>query len=108
MIDLYEELKSVIQSLESAQVPYALCGGLAMAVHGYERATQGIDVLIQPQDFNRVNDLAKRLGYQFEGTPMHFAGGKMEIRRITKLDESTGDPLILDMLLVTDATRPAW
>src|SRR4051794_8438750 len=108
MIDLYEELKAVIQKLETEEVPYALCGGLAMAVYGYQRATRDIDILLQPTDFPRVNELAKQLQYRFEGMPMHFSDGKMEIRRITKLDPDTGDPLILDILLVTEATRPAW
>jgi len=33
--DLYDELGSVIDSLEKRGLPYAVCGGLAMAVHGF-------------------------------------------------------------------------
>jgi len=46
MIDLLAELRSVISSLDIAGIPYALCGGLAMAVHGFPRATVDIDILI--------------------------------------------------------------
>jgi hypothetical protein len=31
MIDLIDELKAVTRALEAAQIPYALCGGLALA-----------------------------------------------------------------------------
>ena len=44
MLDLLEELKNVLARLEQDGVPYALCGGLAMAVHGYPRATVDIDL----------------------------------------------------------------
>ena len=33
------ELRSLIRALDEASIPYALCGGLAVAVFGYPRAT---------------------------------------------------------------------
>jgi hypothetical protein len=32
-LDLEEELRAAVAALSSNQVPYALCGGLALAVH---------------------------------------------------------------------------
>ena len=46
MFDLYEEFKSIISALEQRGIDYAVCGGLAMAVHGLARATVDIDLLI--------------------------------------------------------------
>jgi hypothetical protein len=54
MLDLFEELKAVIASLDKGGVPYALCGGLAMAVHGYPRATVDIDIVVLANDLGRV------------------------------------------------------
>ena len=34
-----------VRALERAKVPYALCGGLAVALHGFPRATKDIDLL---------------------------------------------------------------
>ena len=34
MLDLYDELKAVLSVLERAEVAYAFCGGLALAVYG--------------------------------------------------------------------------
>jgi hypothetical protein len=39
-MDLIDELAGLIKALNDAGVRYALCGGLAMAVHGHPRATQ--------------------------------------------------------------------
>lgn len=44
-MDLYEEMKKVIVALETAGVPYALCGGLAMALHRFPRATMDIGLM---------------------------------------------------------------
>ena len=52
VLDLYDELKAVLSALEKAEVPYALCGGLALAVYGHPRATVDIDLLV-PADFVR-------------------------------------------------------
>jgi hypothetical protein len=46
MLDLYAELSALILRFERDAVPYALCGGMAMAVHGFVRATEDIDILL--------------------------------------------------------------
>lgn len=46
MFDIYNELRKLTVSLERDGIEYALCGGLALAVHGYIRAT--IDIPIRP------------------------------------------------------------
>jgi hypothetical protein len=46
MFDLYEEFKSIVSALERANIDYAVCGGLAIAVWGAPRATVDIDLLI--------------------------------------------------------------
>jgi len=46
---LFDELNDIIDSLEKSGVEYAVCGGLALAVHGFPRATFDIDILIQPE-----------------------------------------------------------
>jgi hypothetical protein len=108
MLDLYDEARALVRALEAHRVQYALCGGLAMAVHGIPRATIDIDLLITPGSLDRVRILARALGYVFEAQPMSFAGGAVEIRRISKPDPEGGDVLTLDLLLVTPEIRPIW
>jgi hypothetical protein len=33
MLDLYDEFAALIAALEAAEAEYAVCGGLAMAIH---------------------------------------------------------------------------
>lgn len=56
-MDLQFEAMRVAATFERAGLPYAFCGGVALAIHGYPRATKDIDVLIQANDL----DLARQL-----------------------------------------------
>jgi hypothetical protein len=44
VFDLYEEFKAIVSALEEHRIDYAVCGGLALAVHGLPRATVDIDL----------------------------------------------------------------
>jgi hypothetical protein len=107
MFDLLEELKSVIARLDDAAVPYALCGGLAMAVHGYPRATVDIDLLVMIDDLERLDAAVRPLGFDIPARPMIFRGGAVEIRRVSKILPS-GQLLSLDLLLVGPALQQVW
>jgi hypothetical protein len=60
MIDLYVELKAVLHALETADVPYALCGGLALMVYQRPRATVDIDLILPaPEADRRLREVAQ-------------------------------------------------
>jgi hypothetical protein len=107
MIDLAEEFEAVVSTLAEYGIEYAVCGGLAMAVHGFPRATVDIDLLIRPEAEERVYAAVEPLGFRIRANPMHFDQGRMEIRRVSKIDPE-GDTLMLDLLLVTPAFEDVW
>ena len=47
MSDLLSEFKLVTNLLNEHQIEFAVCGGWAMAIHGFPRATIDIDLLIR-------------------------------------------------------------
>lgn len=106
MFDLAAEFEAVLAVLAEREIEYAVCGGMAMAIHGYLRATVDIDLLIRPEDEERVYAAVEPIGYTFRAMPMRLDKGAMEIRRVTKLVE--GDPLMLDLLLVTAQSEGVW
>ena len=108
MLDLYEELKAIIFALDENGIDYALCGGLAMAVHGLPRATVDIDLLVLAERLEEAKLVICGLGYTIEAQPMTFHKGAIEIRRWSKIDPSDGDVLTVDFLLVTPAVIDAW
>jgi hypothetical protein len=108
VLDLYDELTRLVTTLEAERIEYALCGGLAMAVWAFPRATVDIDLLIEPQSVPAVEQVGESLGYTIKARPMSFSSGAIEIRRLSKVDPAGGDVLMLDLLLVTPAVEDVW
>jgi hypothetical protein len=48
----WEDLKSLVRYLDEARVEYALVGGYAIAAHGFNRASEDIDILVNPSAEN--------------------------------------------------------
>lgn len=104
-MDFFQELKDLTLALDAGLVDYALCGGVALAIHGVPRATQDIDLLVRPEDLPRLREVARTCGFGLESLPMDFASG-ITIQRFTKLID--GQPLMLDALLVGGPLAAAW
>jgi len=108
-MNIRTELASIIDALNAAEVPYALCGGFAVIVHGYVRATQDIDILIEERDLDRVRSIVATLGYNVPGGLLRFQADKdVETRvfRVSKFENQ--DFLTLDLLLVTPVLEEVW
>ncbi|HYM60517.1 MAG TPA: nucleotidyltransferase family protein [Thermoanaerobaculia bacterium] len=108
MLNLYDELIAVTRAFQERGVEYAVCGGMAMAIHSIPRNTVDLDLLIRREDLEQAEEIAMQLGYTFKARPMKFDGGTVEIHRISKIDPDTHDPLMLDFLLVTPAVEDVW
>ena len=108
MASLLEEFTNLIAEFERREIPYAVCGGLAMAIHGAPRATIDIDLMVQSGDLERAWETAESLGYNVEGLPLNFDDGAIQIRRISKLEPEHKRLITVDFLLVTDRTRQVW
>ncbi|MDB4961711.1 MAG: hypothetical protein JWP01_1710 [Myxococcales bacterium] len=110
-IDLIEELEKLVDELSAAAIDYALCGGLAVGVHGLPRATKDIDLLVMREDVPRVLEVAKRLGFDVPSRRMIFRAGKPdqhEMQRVSKLESGTDLLVSLDLLIVGPVHQAVW
>jgi len=62
-MDLKQELLGIIRALNKAGVPYALCGGMAVVLHGYPRLTRVIDLLVLMQDLQAARKALSTVGF---------------------------------------------
>jgi len=108
MASLLEEFVTFTETLNRQKIDYAICGGWALAIHGLPRATIDIDLLILAEDLEKVWKTANSLGYDVEGSPLHFHDGVIEIRRISKIDKASKRLFTLDFLLVTEGLKDVW
>ncbi len=107
-MDLLQEYSNIVSALEAQGIDYATCGGLAMAVHGFVRATKDIDILICREDLDAAFAVARKFGYDIEGLPLDFDGGQMQIRRLSKIEPESKSLITVDFLLVTEKTKTVW
>jgi hypothetical protein len=99
-IDLYAELRQVIQALNKAGVPYAVVGAVAVSLYARPRATQDIDLLIPEDSWESVRPIMADLGYTLLAFPMTVGAGRIRIHRVTRLEG--GDLLSVDFLVPLD------
>ena len=101
MFSIQAELQALAARLHAEEVPYALCGALALAVHGYPRATLDIDLLALNGSGERILQCGRASGFTLEAAPMQFVGGTVRIRRLSKAVPGNEDVLMLDVLSLT-------
>jgi hypothetical protein len=108
-MDLIAEMTKLIAALNANGVQYALCGGLALGVHGFPRATQDIDLLVPEHERSRLQEVAKTVGFWIPSGRMPFKPKsplEMEIWRVSK---AVGPQLIsLDMIVVSPCLESVW
>lgn len=108
-MNINDELKSVATSLNDSGIEYALCGGLAVAVHGYPRATRDIDILIKESDLNRIIDILQKRGYNLRAGIIPFNVGEKSESRIYRISKASGeDILTIDLVFVSPIMEDVW
>jgi len=110
-LDLITELEALIKTFESGGVEYALCGGLAVAIHGHPRATMDIDVLVQAEQLAVAIQAARAAGFDIPARKMVFglrAGTPREMQRVSKLDPETNELMSLDLIVVGPGLEEVW
>jgi hypothetical protein len=107
-MDLVEELAKLVAKLEEERIEYALCGGLAMAVYAFPRATLDIDLMLKPESLDHAKQVANGLGFSLDSGWMNFKGGAIKIYRLCKIVPESKGELILVLLLATPAVQSVW
>ncbi len=103
---LLDELNAILITLDDNEIEYAVCGGLAMAIQGFPRATMDIDILIREESLVEAFRVAGELGFDIRGRDISFNDPRLELRRVSKI---IGDVVLsLDMLLVTSEIEEVW
>lgn len=107
MATLLDELSQLISALDENEIEYAVCGGLALAIHGFARATLDIDVLIRAESLEKAYRVGAENGFDIRGLDISFKERAVEIRRVSKIDDN-GEVLSLDLLMVTSQVEDVW
>ncbi len=103
-MNLVDELHAVAGAMRAAGICYAICGGIAVTIHGATRTTKDIDLLVARIDVPRVLEVLRPLGYAFVALPMTFDAGtdrERHVQRVSKLEAQ--EHLMVDLLIAEAA-----
>jgi hypothetical protein len=103
-LNLVDELHAIAAVLRAEGIRYAICGGVAVTIHGATRSTRDIDLLVDAADVPRILDALRPLGYVFAALPMTFDAGterERRVQRVSKVDDD--EHLVVDLLLAEAA-----
>jgi hypothetical protein len=108
-MNLRQELDDVIDALTTGAIEYAVCGGMALAVHGHPRFTEDLDLLIRSSDLERVKDAVANLGFVIDTGWLRFGvdtPDEIHLYRLVKPEVK--EHLILDLICVTPVLESVW
>ena len=104
MSTLEEELRELVRLFNLEKMDYALCGGMAVAVHGFPRFTQDIDFLIPMERLEDARRIAAKAGFVDESGWIPFADS--DVYRLIKTERQNFR--VLDLLVPKTLDTVAW
>ncbi len=91
------------QIFEKASIPHSICGGVAVCLHGYQRNTTDVDLIINATDSEKVKELLLAESFQWDDelkefrsssdvpVQFFFAGERAGKGSEVKIPEPTGE-----------------
>jgi hypothetical protein len=113
-MEIVDELLVLSQAFESQRIPYAVCGGLAVTIHGRPRLTVDIDIVVPKSVMDRSIELAAGVGFDMQEGWVVLPKNDLGIDRLFRLTKIEAEEfLTLDLLeadsdtnrLLTDRER---
>ncbi len=67
---VFRTMLEVAKRLNGLEIPYAVCGGMALFQHGYRRFTEDVDILVTKAGLKLLHENLEGLGYlpPFQGS----------------------------------------
>ncbi|MFW6140763.1 MAG: nucleotidyl transferase AbiEii/AbiGii toxin family protein [Acidobacteriota bacterium] len=83
-MNIFEEFPKLFSQFEKNKLKYALVGGVAMAFHDEPRFTKDIDILLFPEDIEKLKKILNKDGYLESTPPWTFKKINMTLHRFIK------------------------
>lgn len=103
-MNIVDELHAIAAALRGAEIPYAVCGGIAVTAYGATRSTKDIDVVIAREHLAAALAAVAPLGYTIPAGPITFGAGTSHERHVQRVNKIVGSQhLVLDFLIAEAA-----
>lgn len=95
-IDILREAVTLGKLLGQLDITWAFIGGVAVGIHGYIRATEDIDIILNISDLDKLDTILKDQGYIIHKDSINFEDGFRLFRRVKIIGE---EYFVLDALV---------
>ncbi len=96
-MNVFYEFWQIAKALERENIPYALIDGVAIAFHSAPRFTKDIDILVEPNEIEKLSNVLKGEGYFESTSPRTFKNTKLTLHRFMKIVNA--DEMLIDVLV---------
>lgn len=96
-MNLFDEFFTIVENFEKMGLKYAVVGGIAMAFHDQPRFTKDIDILVLPEDLEKIAIIFEKIGYLESAAPWTFKNTNLTLHRFMKIEGE--DFLVVDILV---------
>lgn len=105
-MEIVDELLALSKAFERQRIPYAVCGGLAVTIHGRPRLTVDIDIVVPQPVMEKAIELAASVGFDMQEGWVPLPKNDLGIDRLFRLTKVEGEEfLTLDLLEANSDTN---
>ena len=81
-MEILKEALKLSRLLSESDIEWAFVGGVAVGIHGYIRATEDIDIVIDKADLPKLDELLVNEDYIINDQSINFSDGFVLYRRV--------------------------
>jgi len=99
MSNVFLEFDLIVRKLAAMELNYAVCGGLAVGLYGFIRATEDIDFVLDDNNKSAIKLIFNEMGYTAK-EPWLLKNVNLTLLRFVKTMKDS-EPFIVDFLIPT-------
>jgi hypothetical protein len=108
-LDLKTELDGLIAALQANAVELAICGGVAVTIHGAPRLTDDFDFLVPADHIAAAKTAAATVGFDIPAGPITSGSGSAAQRTVHRVSKPDGPGLLtLDLIVAGGFLDEVW
>ena len=104
---IIDELFLLVDAFTASELEYAVCGGLALAIHGRPRLTVDIDFVVAAEDIKRAAEIVATVGFDDVAGWVQLPPNKLGIDRLYRVNKFSGSDFLTLDLLEADSSQNA-
>ncbi|MEM7473922.1 MAG: hypothetical protein AAF483_02960 [Planctomycetota bacterium] len=93
-MEIIEELYKLVDVLTEREIPFAICGGMAVAIHGRPRMTVDIGLVLASEFIDKTAEAVAEIGFDEVTGWIKLPSRGLGIERLFRINKIVGEELL--------------